>query len=48
MECIAVIMAATFIMWLMTKTECLGNVFGCLLFIAICFVLAAVFGVGLS
>ena len=46
MECLAVMFGAAFIMWLMTKTECLGNVFGCLLFIVICTVLAAAFGVG--
>jgi hypothetical protein len=47
MECMAVMIGAAIIAWLMTKSNCVGNVFGCLLFIVLCAALASVIGVGM-
>jgi len=40
----AMVMAA-FVAWLLTKANCMGNVFGCLIFIILTAAIAAVLGI---
>lgn len=46
MECIGIMVMAVMGIWVLTKcSNCIGNVFGCMLFMLFCMVLAAMFGV---